>query len=173
MAMTEETLKRIADTTDVTIRNGRQADLFATLLAALGAIISVIAALWFFLGFVENDTRFEHLTSAFVLTLLLFSFAVGPFAIVAGFGRRAYLKGATRSHLFWTLLLMLPWTALGIIAMTHTPLPIWCGLLITILAVLLSLWAFISLILDWRAPHNTDTDNTKLSQENDVLNTPE
>lgn len=129
---------------------GRPADGVASFLSALAAILSIIAALWFFLGFAENDTRPEHLTSAFVLTAGLFSFAVIPFAITSRVAWRAYRSGATRRGLVWTLFLMLPWVGLGIIAAVHTPLPIWSSTSMATFAGLLSLWAIVSLILDWK-----------------------
>jgi len=141
---------------------GRRADRLASCLAGFGACLSIIAAIWFFLGFAENDTRPEHLTSALVLTLGLFIFAIGPFALVAQFAHQAYKLGAKRSHLLWTLLLMLPWIGLGFITATHTPLPSWCGGIMAGLASLLTIWAAISLILDRR--HS----NTKRSQHSDL-----
>ena len=147
---------------DPSIPIGRQADILATLTASLGAVFSVLGALWFFVGFAENDTRPEHLASALVLTLMLFAFAIIPFALVAGFARRAYRSGTKRSHLIWTIFLMLPWVLLGSLASSHTPLPIWCGLIMASFAGLLCLWALISLILDRKRP----AVNTEMSQEN-------
>jgi len=129
---------------------GRQADRLARLIAGLGALLSLIAATWFFAGFAENDTRPEHLASALVLTLILFSFAVIPFVLVAGFAHKAYRAGTRRAHLLWTLLLMLPWILLGGLAISYTPLPVWCGIIMTGFALLLSLWAVISLVIDAR-----------------------
>lgn len=143
---------------------GRRADKLAMMIAGLGAILSVISAVWFFAGFTENDTRPEHLASALVLTLGLFAFAILPFAIVADFARRAYRTGTRRAHLLWTLFLMLPWVLLGSLAISYTPLPIWCGLIITSLAVLLCIWAVVSLILDRRdVPLDIET-----SQQNEM-----
>jgi len=171
--VTDETLKPIAATppksADNTIPIGRQADILAALLASLGAIFSVLGALWFFVGFVENDKRPEHLISALALTLILFAFAIIPFALTAGFARHAYQKGTKRAHLLWTLLLMLPWVILGTLAISHTPLPIWCGLIMTSFAALLSLWALASLVLDWNVKAGeileTDETDTELSRK--------
>lgn len=56
---------------------------------------------------------------------------------------------------------MLPWILLGSLAISHTPLPLWCGLIMVLLASLLSLWAFVSLILDWNdVPVKTLTSQT-------------
>jgi len=49
---------------------------------------------------------------------------------------------------------MLPWVGLGTLAVSHTPLPIFCGLIMVILASLISIWAIASLILDWRTEPN-------------------
>lgn len=148
---------------------GRRADQLAMGLAALGAALSVIAAAWFFLGFAENDTRPEHLTSALVLTLGLFGFAIVPFACTAWLARCAYASGTRRAHLFWALFLMLPWIGLGLIAVFYTPLPVFVGLIMAGLAALLSLWAAVSLILDW----NAGPANTLNSQQNEMSVPPE
>ncbi len=149
--MTDETLTPIARDAArpaaLSVPLGRRADKLAAFLAGFGAVLSLVGAVWFFLGFAENDTRFEHLTSAFVFTLLLFAFAVVPFGFIAYFARRAHKVGTNKAHLIWTLFLMLPWVILGSLAMS-TPLPLWCGLIMVVLAVILSLWALISLILD-------------------------
>lgn len=147
--MTQDTLLPISERPPrPALPRGRSADLIASGFAACGLILSLIAALWFFFGFAENDTRPEHLLSALVLTTLLFSFAVIPFGIVTELCRRAYRQGASKASYLWTLLLMLPWIGLSIVAMKHTPLPIWCGVLIGSLAVILTLWALVSLAID-------------------------
>lgn len=141
---------------------GRPADLIATLLATLGTILSVIAAIWFFVGFAENDTRPEHLVSVFILTLGLFILAIIPFALVAEFARRAYRKGGRVAHYLWTLFLMLPWVVLGALSITYTPLPVWVGFTAIALAKLLSVWALVSFGLDIRA------NRTRRSGKGDV-----
>lgn len=166
--MTENTVAPIIETKRVSIPFGRRADLLAATLAGIGALLSIAGALWFFLGFAENDTRPEHLVSALALTLILFAFAIIPFVCVAAIARRAHRYGTKRAHLFWTLLLMLPWIGLGWLAISFTPLPLWCGLLMTGLAALLSLWAFVSLILDW----NAKPLNTLGSQQNEMPGAP-
>lgn len=163
--MTDETLTPIAsDLVETKLPIGRRADLFAAILASFGVLISLIAAIWFFAGFAENDKRPEHLTSAFVLTTILFSFAIIPFACVTMFASRAYRKGTYRAHLLWTIFLMIPWIALGFLTVSHTPLPVWSGFIMAILAVLLTLWALVSLILD-RTPLAL---NTQTSHGNEV-----
>jgi len=150
--MTEDIIKPIADSNrksaNLSKPIGRQADRLAALLAGLAAALSIIAAIWFFIGFAENDKRPEHLTSAFILTLILFAFAVIPFSLVTVFARKAFMHGTKRLHLFWVLFLMLPWVILGTLAVSHTPLPFWSGLIMVILAGLISIWALASLILD-------------------------
>ena len=167
--MTEDTITPIIQVETISATLGRRADILAALLAGLGAGLSVLSAVWFFLGFAENDTRFEHLASAFALTLILFAFATVPFACVTQFARRAYRNGTNRPHLLWTLFLMLPWIVLGTLAVSHTPLPIWCGIIITVLAALLALWALASLILD----RNVASIDTSASQQNEMPSPPE
>ena len=162
--MTEERISPIFKDTEHSAFVGRRADLFAFGLAALGALLSCIAALWFFLGFAENDTRPEHLASAFFLTILLFAFAIVPFGIVAKFARKAHKSGTQRRHLLWTLFLMLPWLVVWFLSEIYTPLPIWAGLIMASLAVLISIWALVSLVLDWNEPE----PNTLSSQQNEM-----
>lgn len=167
--MTEETLTPIfkSDAPAPAKPIGRSVDCIAALIAGLGAGLSGLGAVWFFLGFAENDTRLEHLTSAVVLTLTLFSFAIIPFTLVARFAWHAYRHEAKRAHLLWTVFLMLPWVGLGILTISHTPLPVWCGFIVTALAILLSLWALVSLVLEWKIGQS----NTQTSQQNELPNT--
>ena len=162
--MTEKTLDPIYQAAVPPKPTGRKADLLAALVAGIGSGLSILTALWFFIGFAENDTRPEHLTSAFVLTCLLFAFAVIPFSLVSRFAWIAYRKTARLAHLFWTVLLMVPWVGLGVLTITHTPLPIWCGYILTGLAGILSLWAIISVILE----RMTASPNTSISQQNEM-----
>jgi len=164
IVMTEDRVMPIVKGEEVSAPLGRRADMLAALLAGCGTTISIIGASWFFLGFAENDTRPEHLTSALVLTVILFAFAIVPFLCVFQFARRAHRHGTKRAHLLWTVFLMLPWVGLGAIAVSHTPLPIWCGLIIAGLAALLTLWAIVSLVLDW----NVTPENTLHSQQNEM-----
>jgi len=165
--MTEETLAPIVQIETPEKPTGRQADLLATVLAGTGTALAILGAFWFFLGFFENDKRPEHLTSAFVLTLGLFAFSIIPFALVTRFAWQAYRRAVTRAYLFWTIFLMVPWIGLGVLTISHTPLPLWCGLIAVSLASLLVIWAIISLILDRK------TSNTPISRQNEMQNTPE
>lgn len=163
--MTTETVTPIVDVEKPTSALGRPADLIASILASVGAVLSVTGAIWFFSGFAENDTRPEHLLSAAALTLLLFCFAGLPFSITARFARGAYRRGTRRAHLLWTIFLMLPWIGLGAVMAIFTPLPLFIGISMSGLAMLLSLWASVSLVLDWNAaPANTlDTRENEVS----------
>ncbi|WP_427453509.1 hypothetical protein [Litorimonas sp. WD9-15] len=151
--MTDDAIKPVTPSESLPRVVGRPADLIATLLATLGTILSVIAAIWFFAGFAENDTRPEHLVSVFILTLGLFVLAIVPFAVVAEFARRAYRTGGRLAHYLWTLFLMLPWVVLGALSVTYTPLPVWVGFTAIGLATLLSVWALVSFGLDIRHHH--------------------
>jgi small-conductance mechanosensitive channel len=167
--MTQDTVTPIIIVEDKAAPLGRRADLMASILGYIGALLSVVSAIWFFSGFAENDTRPEHLTSAFFLTLGLFAFAVLPFFIVARFARQANRDGTKPAHLFWALFLMLPWIGLGLTTIFYTPLPLFVGIIMTGLAALLSLWAGVSLVLDW----NAAPANTPLSQQDEMSVTPE
>ncbi len=147
---------------------GRSADKLSMIIAGLGAALSITAAIWFFAGFAENDTRPEHLASALVLTIILFAFAIIPFGFVAWFAWRAFKSGTKRAHLLWTIFLMIPWVFLGSFAVSHTPLPNWCGIIIAGLAGLLCLWAAISLILDRHQPA-PDTERSRQNEMTDDI----
>ena len=163
--MTDETLDPIYQTAVPAAKPaGRRADLLAALVAGIGSGLSTLTAIWFFIGFAENDTRLEHLTSAFVLTCGLFAFAIIPFSLVCRFAWAAYRDSAARAHLLWALFLMLPWVGLGVLTITHTPLPIWSGYIIAGLALILSVWALISLILE----RKTAPLNTSISHQNEM-----
>jgi len=58
--MTDETLTPItappATPKKTSLPIGRQADKLASIIAGLGTLVSILAALWFFFGFAENDT---------------------------------------------------------------------------------------------------------------------
>lgn len=167
--MTTDTVAPILETKDLSAPLGRRADLLASALACIGAGLSIIAAIWFFGGFAENDTRPEHLFSALLLTCILFAFAIIPFGTVAWFARQAHRQGTKRTHLFWTIFLMLPWIGLGLISVIYTPLPPLVGVIMAGLAGLLTLWALVSLVLDW----NAEPVNTLRSQQDEVQNAPE
>ncbi len=138
-------------------------------LALIGAGLSIIAAIWFFAGFAENDTRPEHLLSAFLLTCILFVFAIIPFGLVAWFARQSHRFGTKKAHLLWTLFLMLPWVGLGWLTAAFTPLPLFVGVIMAGLAALLTLWASVSIVLDW----NEAPLNTLPSQQDEMSSTSE
>lgn len=168
--MSDIPLDPIVRSDDPQSAQGRPADLWATLISTCGVILSVAGAIWFFAGFAENDTRPEHLASAFILTFGLFILAIAPFAIIAEFARRAYRQGGKQAHYLWTLFLMLPWLVLGTLSISQTPLPRWAGYIAILLSTSLILWALISILLNRRAnrPSLTQTLNKieKTTDEN-------
>jgi len=129
---------------------GRRADLLACVLAAIGAFLALVIAIWFFFGFAENDTRPEHLFSVLIFTLGLFGLAIIPFTIIARLAFITFKTGGRPSFYLWTIFLSLPWLGLGILSVIYTPLPVWVGTLAGLLAVLLVLWAITSIILNRR-----------------------
>jgi len=58
--MTEERLSPIARDVAPSTPTGRPADLVAFGLASLAVLLALSAALWFFFGFAENDTRLSR-----------------------------------------------------------------------------------------------------------------
>lgn len=165
--MSDSSLDPIVTPDTFEAAQGRPADLCATLIAACGVILSVAGAIWFFAGFAENDTRPEHLTSAFILTFGLFILAIAPLAIIAEFARRAYRQGGKQAHYLWTLFLMLPWVILGSLSISQTPLPRWAGYIAIFLSASLMLWALTSMILDRRVARPSFTQTLSQIEETD------
>lgn len=126
---------------------GRLADLVATGLSLLAALLALMTSALFFLGFAMNSGGSGELISAFLFSALLGAFAIGPSLIIARLAFRGYKKGLTRRSAAMCLFLSLPWVALSLIVLTQAPLPAYISGLALLLASLLCLWAIISLAL--------------------------
>lgn len=126
---------------------GRPADRIAAGVAALALVLSVAATVWFFLGFVENDPEWRASSSALLLSLGLGAFAIIPSAVAARMAWTAWQTGFQVRHGLWTLVLWLPWLGLGVL-LARSPLPAWAGAAASVLALLLCLWAAVSLWLE-------------------------
>ena len=136
---------------------GRRADLIACMVAGTGAACALIIAIWFFLGFAENDTRPEHLFSALIFTIGVFGLAIIPFSLVSRMTFIAYKKGGKVRYYFWTLFLITPWLALGILSIIFTPLPFWFGGIFVSLSAILIFWAIMSAMVDRKLTSSTLT----------------
>ncbi|RKQ69352.1 hypothetical protein DES40_2152 [Litorimonas taeanensis] len=133
--------------TAATPAKGRLADLLACGLAILAAILSAFTALRFFLGFAANDTHLAGLSSAFIFSIFLGVFAVGPAIIIARLAFLGWKSGLVLKQALWVLCLGMPWVVLSVLIIKHTPLPIYAGWTAFTLSSLLCLWAAISIYL--------------------------
>lgn len=127
---------------------GRPVDRLIAIIAALGLVASISTMLWFFLGFAETDPDFAPASSAFLLSLMLGSFAIIPCAIILRLSWTAWRTGFRLSHGFWTLFLILPWIGLAGIAGGSAWMPLWLTLGPLFIAIPTVLWAVASLILE-------------------------
>ena len=116
----------------------------------MALLLAVVGTVWFFAGFLENDTEFRATSSAFLLSLGLGAFAIVPAAICLRLSLGAAIRGVRVGDCLWTLVMMGPWVGLSIVTLRRSPLPGWVGGLALMLSGLLSLWAVVSLIQLWR-----------------------
>ena len=126
---------------------GSKADLCAAYIAALATFLALVTAIIFFAGFLENDSYFNAVLAAFMLSAGLGIFALGPSIMIARIAWRAYRYGGTRRSAVLALLLALPWTVLSALCWLYTPLPKWISATAFILALFLTAWAFASIFL--------------------------
>ena len=130
----------------------RPIDRVAATVAAFALLGSVAGTIWFFAGFLENDTEFRASSSAFLLSMGLGAFAIVPSALVLKLALGAWRRGFRMGDGWWTLAMMLPWVGLSVVVLARAPLPGWAGALALLLSGLLSLWAAVSLVQLWRSP---------------------
>lgn len=126
---------------------GRPVDLMAAIMAMIAALVSICMMIVFFLGFAENDSLPMGLLSAFALSALLGSFAIGPALYIAHLAFKAWKEGAGRKSAQRVFLLSLPWVILSGVLIVQTPLPLALTLAICVFASLLCLWSIASFFL--------------------------
>lgn len=119
-------------------------------LAGLGLLSAMAATIWFCAGFIETDPGFSAASSAILLSLGLGAFAIIPCAVILRLALTAYRRGFRLAYGLWSLLLALPWIAVGVIAWPADWLPPPLSLLSIGLAVPICLWALASIALDWK-----------------------
>ena len=134
------------------IAHGRPADRIASGIAGLGLVGSVVATMWFFAGFYETDPGWSPASSALLLSLGLGAFAIIPCSVVMRLCRTAWRDGFRPAQGVWTLILMMPWIALAVLAWRSDWLPHWLSVGPLIIALPLCLWALVSLWLERSAP---------------------
>ena len=129
---------------------GSQADRIAAFIAAMGLVGASLATLWFFAGFYETDPDFSPASSAFLLALGLGAFAIIPCAIIMRLGWTAWRSGFRIHHGVWTLFLMMPWIAFGVIGLKSDWLPFWLSGGALLVAGPLCAWALLSFLMELR-----------------------
>jgi len=121
-------------------------------LAGIGLTASILVTLWFFAGFAETDPAFAPASSAFLLSILLGSFAIIPCAVILRLAWQAWRDGFRVSHGVWTLFLMLPWIGFAVIAAQSEWLPIGLTFGPLVIAMPTLVWASASIILELVRP---------------------
>lgn len=112
-------------------------------LCGFAALISLVAALWFFIGFIENDTGFLHLLSAFGMGMGLGALAFVPALWIARLARLTMVEGPRLSMSFLVILLAIPWGVLGgLLARLEGGWHV-LGIAVMVLVTIINLWAFL------------------------------
>ncbi len=124
---------------------GTLADLLICILAALMGVTALGYSTFFFIRFLENDTYFWGVLSAFILCFGLGAFAYIPAVFLSFIGWRAHKRGSIRRDLVWALGLTLPWVLLSAIMVFVSDLQKNYSVPSLCLTGLLFAWAVISL----------------------------
>lgn len=124
---------------------GTLADLIACGISATAGLIAAGYSALFFVRFLENDTHFWGVASAFILCFGVGAFAYIPAAINGLIAWKAYKNGAAQKALFWSIALLLPWCAFALALTFVSDMPKIYSLPILITVLLLMAWALISL----------------------------
>jgi len=123
---------------------GTLADLVASILSGLVAIVSLGYSILFFTRFLENDTHLWGIISAFILCFGVGAFAYIPAGITSVIAWRAYKTGASKTRCLWALFFVLPWFMLSLCLVFISDLSKIYAILICVTAALLLAWAVIS-----------------------------
>lgn len=130
---------------------GRPADRIIAGWAAGGLLISVVATLWFWVGFHETDPGFSASSSAFLLSALLGAFAIVPCAIIMRLGWSGWRHGFRVRYGLWALFLFLPWIGFAVIAFRSDWLPELLSVAALLIAFPIILWSVASLWLEQKS----------------------
>jgi hypothetical protein len=124
---------------------GTLADLLAFILACLAALTALSYSILFFSRFLENDTHFWGIASAFLLCFGVGAFGYVPAALTARIAWKSHKSGATKRGLVIALLLIVPWFILAISLVFVSDMPKLYSLPIALMVILMGFWAVISL----------------------------
>jgi len=124
---------------------GTLADLIASILAALAAVMAFGYSALFFSRFLENDTHLWGVASAFLLCFGVGAFGYIPAAIISFIARRSHKNGAHKKPLLWALIVLIPWLILALILTFVSDMPKIYSIPTLITVLLLTAWVLISL----------------------------
>ncbi len=122
-----------------------------TILMYIAALTTLGTSLWFFLGFVENDTGFWHLLSAFCLSFGIGSLAYIPSFVIGRIAHHVLNKGPDRRLAGIAVLLTLPWLGLTYFIFRIGGFWMWVSLSILLLGLLILIWAIAVIRLSKRS----------------------
>ena len=124
---------------------GTLADLLACIISGAAALTALTYSALFFSRFLENDSHFWGIVSAFLLCFGVGAFGYVPAAINSLIAWRAHKNGASKVGLIWSLILLLPWLGLAAVLVFISDMPKIYSLPLFLTAALLTAWALISL----------------------------
>lgn len=110
------------------------------------ALISLVASLWFFIGFLENDTGLWHVLSAFFMSMGIGALAFVPALWVSRLARLTVEHGAQARTGFLVILLAMPWGGVGSLLLRLSGIWYVLGLAILALVTLINIWAFVTIM---------------------------
>jgi len=129
----------------LTAARGTWADLIASIIAAIAALLAFGYSALFFSRFLENDTHLWGILSAFLLCFGVGAFAYIPSGLTSLIAWRSYKNGATQRGLITSIVVILPWIVLSAALLFVSDLPRLYSLPILITVALLTAWSLISL----------------------------
>jgi len=124
---------------------GTLADLIACIISGLASLVALAYSALFFSRFLENDTHFWGIVSAFLLCFGVGAFGYIPAGITSRIAWKAYKGGTTQLGLMTAIILLIPWVMLSLTLLFVSDMPKIYSLPILITVLLLTAWALISL----------------------------
>lgn len=127
------------------LARGTLADLIVSIWLAAAALIALGYSVLFFSRFLENDTHFWGILSAFLLCFGVGGFAYVPAGLTSLIAWRSHKNGATQRGLLVSLTMLLPWMVLSVVMVFVSDLPKIYSLPILTTVLILTAWTLISL----------------------------